>query len=495
MARTLNRAVRVLRWIAPGAALCSVALVTVSMTTPEWLITNERFPNGTGPAINKKTYSGLWKICYTPLGSSEFVCELIDYFPRENYSPDDADSTMAIPNAVVTTGPFLFAGAAVLLTGVICYAVGHCFRRRRLLSFVGGVNFILAGLLAMIATIVYISTFKAEVKNKLRSRNLWDPPRFTYRFGYGFYSLIGGFIMSELTGIVVIFLYIFWHQRDWERKSLKLAQQGCLMNGCAPRLRRDAPTSRSLDRGPPVPPAARCKYNELPYRQFASLPRRLDFNGSGECSMAGSASMDWVARSREGESEQWPRREVEEWPRMGRERGCSRERSGEEWGKSVTWEGERPQRRSADVGKWGNGFGPESWPPPRPGSEIPEWPPVSRGDSLTRQGSTAHPGPAGQRWAPPRHPPPGVYSLRVGEGPLQPRPAHGGPCSCHRPPPFVRPPSCRHVCRHQRPLPPTCVRCSASLCRQPALVGGWPGAPRPRMPAPHPPSYSQVTQI
>ena len=52
----------------------------------------------------------------------------------------------------------------------------------------------------MIATIVYISTFKAEVKNKLRSRNLWDPPRFTYRFGYGFYSLIGGFIMSELTG-------------------------------------------------------------------------------------------------------------------------------------------------------------------------------------------------------------------------------------------------------------------------------------------------------
>ena len=58
----------------------------------------------------------------------------------------------------------------------------------------------LTGLLAMIATIVYISTFKAEVKNKLRARNIWDPPRFTYRFGYSFYSLVVGFIMSELTG-------------------------------------------------------------------------------------------------------------------------------------------------------------------------------------------------------------------------------------------------------------------------------------------------------
>ena len=32
------------------------------------------------------------------VGSEEFVCQLIDYFPRENYSPDSADSTMAIPS-------------------------------------------------------------------------------------------------------------------------------------------------------------------------------------------------------------------------------------------------------------------------------------------------------------------------------------------------------------------------------------------------------------
>ena len=63
---TLNRAVRLLRWIAPGAALTSVTLVTVAMTTPAWLATNERFPNGTGQALNKRTYSGLWKICFTP---------------------------------------------------------------------------------------------------------------------------------------------------------------------------------------------------------------------------------------------------------------------------------------------------------------------------------------------------------------------------------------------------------------------------------------------
>ena len=32
------------------------------------------------------------------VGSSDFVCELIDYFPREHYAPDDTDSTMAIPS-------------------------------------------------------------------------------------------------------------------------------------------------------------------------------------------------------------------------------------------------------------------------------------------------------------------------------------------------------------------------------------------------------------
>ncbi|XP_037074440.1 voltage-dependent calcium channel gamma-3 subunit-like [Pollicipes pollicipes] len=227
MAGTLNVTVRWLRWIAPGTALISLTLVAVAMATPAWLSTTERFPNGT-EVLEKETYSGLWFICFTPLGSRQFECHPIDYFPREYYSPDATDSTMAIPNAVITTGPFLFAGAAVLLTAEICYAVGHLFRRRRLLSFVGGVNFILAGLLAMIATIVYISTFKAEVKSKLRARTLWDPPRFTYRFGYSFFVLVAGFIMAELTGIIVVFLYIFWHQRDWERKGQKLAQQQTL---------------------------------------------------------------------------------------------------------------------------------------------------------------------------------------------------------------------------------------------------------------------------
>ena len=202
--------------------------------------------------------------------------------------------------------------------------------------------------------------------------------------------------------------------------------------------------------------------------------------------------MEWVVKRRNGESEEWPRvsEVVEwEWPNV-------RPEAVNEWGK-VRGDRERnsewPKRHSAEIAEWGKHIDPDSWLPPRPGqtdrqAEL-DWLAVSRPESSSQ--------PVSQRWPQIRHTTAPVCSLRVGECVSQPRLAHAGACRCARPPPpaFLRAPACRHVCRHQCHLPPACVRCNVALCRQPAIVSGWPRAPQPRMPAPQPPAYRQVTPM
>ena len=69
------------------------------------------------------------------------------------------------------------------------------------------------GLIILMGLIVYISTFKAEVGPKLRSRFVLhdrykckqcrselDPPKFKYKYGYSFHILIASFLFSEVAG-------------------------------------------------------------------------------------------------------------------------------------------------------------------------------------------------------------------------------------------------------------------------------------------------------
>ncbi|KAK8784447.1 hypothetical protein V5799_009190 [Amblyomma americanum] len=72
-------------------------------------------------------------------------CVLIDYFPKEEYSPDPNDSTMAIPYAVKRASAFILISALVLVVGELLCFLGHLFRRGRVLTFAGGIAFILSG--------------------------------------------------------------------------------------------------------------------------------------------------------------------------------------------------------------------------------------------------------------------------------------------------------------------------------------------------------------
>lgn len=64
--------------------------------------------------------------------------------------------------------------------------------------------------------VIYISTFKTEVGNKLRPKSTFQGPMFMYSYGYSFLFAVCSLILSELTGTFAVFLYIRQHQLDYK---------------------------------------------------------------------------------------------------------------------------------------------------------------------------------------------------------------------------------------------------------------------------------------
>ncbi|XP_061940212.1 uncharacterized protein LOC108003152 isoform X2 [Apis cerana] len=163
--------------IASGlSAMLSLVVVTVAISTGEWLLTEEKLPKTSSNASvepdSKVTYSGLWRVCVAISSRMEYECSRIDYFPNEEYSPDPSDSTMAIPYAVTKSAMFFFAATSLLVVAEVCYFTAHVTHpRHRLCVFVAGVVFIVSGLLMLVGMVMYISVFKAEVGSKLRPRS------------------------------------------------------------------------------------------------------------------------------------------------------------------------------------------------------------------------------------------------------------------------------------------------------------------------------------
>uniref|UniRef100_T1IAZ6 Voltage-dependent calcium channel gamma-5 subunit n=1 Tax=Rhodnius prolixus TaxID=13249 RepID=T1IAZ6_RHOPR len=155
-------------------------------------------------------------------GEKELQCTNIEYFPKEEYSPDPNDSTMAIPYAVTRSVFFFIMATLLLFCGEFSCFCGQFQRSRRIFTFVSGVIFIISGLLMLIGLVMYISVFKAEIGGKLRPKSQLQPPQFTYKYGYSFLLYVSGFMSIETAGTCAVFLYIYWHQRDWGKKTLEM---------------------------------------------------------------------------------------------------------------------------------------------------------------------------------------------------------------------------------------------------------------------------------
>ncbi|XP_068230006.1 uncharacterized protein stg1 [Palaemon carinicauda] len=223
---SLDATVHIL-WLGTTIAAClSGVTVLTALSIDAWLkseekILNPSYRNGSSKVefLSKKTKSGIFTLCTTEVGKSEFQCHKIDYFPTEEYSPDPNDSTMAIPHTVLkSVGFFLTAVVLLTLAEILCIS-GHCFSRRRFFTFLSGITFIISGLFMMLGMVIYIATLKGEVAEKLRPRSTFQPPLFVYTYGWSCYLIMLGFITTEIAGITAVFLYIYWHKRDWSKKE------------------------------------------------------------------------------------------------------------------------------------------------------------------------------------------------------------------------------------------------------------------------------------
>ncbi|XP_013781412.2 voltage-dependent calcium channel gamma-5 subunit-like isoform X2 [Limulus polyphemus] len=269
--------VRLLRVLTPLTAVMSLVAQGIMLCSNAWIHTEELIQNplynGTGDTefLSKYTISGLWRLCYNDPGKNNMRCFDIDYFPKEDYSPDPNDSTMAIPYAMKRAATFLFMSSIALLIGEMLCFCGHMIRRRRILTFAAGVAFILSGLLVLMGVVIYISSFKAEVGNKLQPKSSFQGPIFKYRYGYTFAFTIASILICELSGTFSLYLYIQWYKLDSKKYVERLKYEEFLQSGedhipCrrhprGPRNSRTRDTSREAS---PCPSTSRGRRNTNP---------------------------------------------------------------------------------------------------------------------------------------------------------------------------------------------------------------------------------------
>ena len=135
-------------------------------------------PNMEPEYLSKMTTSGLWVVCVThckfrlkinpisqrlfSVGSTNFTCIPINYFPIDKYRPDDQDSTNAIPcekylksrtstiklfvldTARKSSSYFLFSFILMLNGEFFCFT-GFLKSSKKIFCFISGVSFIIAG--------------------------------------------------------------------------------------------------------------------------------------------------------------------------------------------------------------------------------------------------------------------------------------------------------------------------------------------------------------
>ena len=78
-----------------------------------------------------------------------------------------------------------------------------------------------AGLCTLIGIILYIGAITAEVGSK--KSGMSDEPRFQYSYGSSFMMTVGSFIVSELTGVLSVYLYISRHKHAYRKKQERLS--------------------------------------------------------------------------------------------------------------------------------------------------------------------------------------------------------------------------------------------------------------------------------
>ncbi|XP_076457716.1 voltage-dependent calcium channel gamma-7 subunit-like [Babylonia areolata] len=216
---------RLLTSMTSVCACAAFGLLSIAVATDYWLFTSEKKKdaakenNGTAGAIYYlHGFSGLWHQClYTDTEPPE--CKYIMYFTgdedREGLGPTDA-ILLNIRRATVFP---LVSLLILLIAGIMCF-IGHCHATRKVLTFVSGILFVLAGLCTLVGIILYIGSITEEVGNKPRASI--EEPKFSYTYGSSFIMAVGSFVLTELSGVFAVYLYITRHKQAQRKKMQAL---------------------------------------------------------------------------------------------------------------------------------------------------------------------------------------------------------------------------------------------------------------------------------
>ncbi|ESO87433.1 hypothetical protein LOTGIDRAFT_64100, partial [Lottia gigantea] len=181
------------RFLTVMTSFCSGAafgLLCIAVGTDYWLYTKEKTAEAdfNNTVRYKSVYSGLWRVCRMKgrlMGADKFVEPFISLL---------CEILLNIRRA--TTFPLV--SLLILLIGGILSLGSHCKSNggRKILTFVCGILFVLAGLCTLVGIILYIGSITEEVGNKAHASI--EKPKFIYFYGPSFMMAVGSFILTEL---------------------------------------------------------------------------------------------------------------------------------------------------------------------------------------------------------------------------------------------------------------------------------------------------------
>ena len=80
-----------------------------------------------------------------------------------------------------------------------------------------------SGLCTLVGIILYIGSITEEVGNKPRASI--EEPKFIYTYGSSFIMAVGSFVLTELSGVFAVYLYITRHKQAQRKKMQALKAQ------------------------------------------------------------------------------------------------------------------------------------------------------------------------------------------------------------------------------------------------------------------------------
>ncbi|MBN3304588.1 CCG4 protein, partial [Amia calva] len=198
--------------LATVGAFAAFGLMTVAIGTDYWLYARAFICNSTANSSQDEphtkdrkdpgalTHSGLWRICCLE-GLKRGVCVQINHFPEDaDYDHDGAEYLLRVVRA---SSIFPILSAMLLLLGGLCIAASRFYKSKRNIILGAGILFVAAGLSNIIGVIVYISASAGDISPKKDEDKKWH-----YSYGWSFYFGGLSFILAEMVGVLAVNIYI-----------------------------------------------------------------------------------------------------------------------------------------------------------------------------------------------------------------------------------------------------------------------------------------------